>query len=332
MLKGLLRLRPVAQAPAARLAKGRLGTYTQPTAQAPGGDRPQLPKRKTTMPTDIFKRDAAQAPKTLQLDPKHPGIADPEYVARRRTLHDLAHTYRLEEKGWPKVAYTDAENKLWSTIAHQLVEAHARRACSIYNRGRKLLEIDLDAMPQLGELDKKLQAQHQFGLVPAEGLLDVTLFFRYLKERRMPCTQFMRHPAVPQFTPEPDAVHDVIGHVPCLMDKDFTDVVQRIGEGVLGCEKKYTMQWSRLYWFTVEFGLIEENGEQKVMGAGLLSSLEEIDYCFSDKVQRRPFVLEDVITCKYDPSRMQDTVFVVPSLPFLIEQVDRLKARQAAAA
>ena len=266
---------------------------------------------------------------TIQLDPKHPGIADPAYVERRRYLHDLAYAHRIADNGWPTVVYTREENHLWRQISAGLHEAHARRAWSVYQQGKCLLAIDTDHMPQLGVLDQRLRAQHNFSIIPAEGLLDVRLFFQYLQHRRMPCTQFMRHHAAPHFTPEPDAVHDVIGHVPCLMDAAFADVVQRIGDGVLRCQQKYTMQWSRLYWFTVEFGLIEERGELRAMGAGLLSSLQEIEFCFSDQVQRRPFVLDDVIKWRYDPSRMQDTLFVVPSLAFLVEQIDALKARQA---
>ncbi len=274
-------------------------------------------------------RRSPPPPKTLQLDAKHPGRHDAAYVARRRHLHDLAYDYRVHDKGWPEVTYEAAEHAVWSSLALQLVEAHQRRACSLYNRGRAQLQIDLTAMPQLGLLDQRLRQSHGFGLVPAEGLLDVNLFFQYLQARRMPCTQFVRYHQHPEFTPEPDALHDVIGHVPSLMDKAYSDVVQRLGAGVLGCPKKYAMQWSRLYWFSIEFGLLQEGNETKAFGAGLLSSVAEIEHCFGPAVQRRPFNLQEVMTCKYDPTCMQQTLFVLPSLNALNTMVDALTAAQA---
>ncbi len=100
---------------------------------------------------------------------------------------------------------------------------------------------------------------------------------------------------------------------------------------MLSCPEADVPLWSRLYWFTVEFGLVEERGEPRVLGAGLLSSLEEIEYCFTDAVSRRPFELEEVIHTDYDPTCKQQTVFVVPSLRALAEDVARLRTRKTLA-
>ncbi len=274
---------------------------------------------------------AVQVRPVLVLDPKHPGLHDTAYVQRRQQLHDWAFDYRVGQLGFPHVDYTEDEHALWRHISERLVEAHQRHACELYLRGKALLNIESKHMPQLGDLDRALQEKHGFGLVPAEGLLDVRLFFEYLRRRRMPVTQFLRYHKVPDFTPEPDAVHDVTGHVPCLIDPTYQEVVQRIGEGVLSCPEADVPLWSRLYWFTVEFGLVEERGEPRVLGAGLLSSLEEIEYCFTDAVSRRPFELEEVIHTDYDPTCKQQTVFVVPSLRALAEDVARLRTRKTLA-
>lgn len=279
----------------------------------------------TSMKGTFPRVTAEVARPVLVLDPKHPGLQDATYVQRRQALHDQAYDYRVGELGFPRVDYTEAEHALWRHISERLVDAHHKLACDLYLRGKSLLNIESKYMPQLGDLDRTLQEKHGFGLVPAEGLLDVRLFFEYLRLRRMPVTQFLRYDKAPNFTPEPDAVHDVTGHVPCLIDPTYQEVVQRIGEGVLGCADSDIPLWSRLYWFTIEFGLLEEKGGVRVLGAGLLSSLEEIEYCMSGAVNRRPFVLEEVIHTEYDTTRMQDTVFVVPSLAFLCEEVKRLR-------
>lgn len=278
------------------------------------------------MPSDSAANKLLKAP--LELDPKHPGIDDPVYVSRRHQLYDLAFEARVHDRGFPTVDYTPAEHAIWRNVSERLVQAHQLRACQIYLEGKRLLQIETRFMPQLGDLDRVMRSHHDFGLCPAEGLLDVRTFFEYLKLRQMPCTQFLRHHKVPEFTPEPDAVHDVIGHVPCLMNKPYTDVVQKIGQGVLASTNQQQLDaWTRLYWFTVEFGLIREGSATKVFGAGLLSSLEEIEYCLSDAVTRRPFILDEVIATSYDPSFKQDVVFVIPSLAELSADVELLRAR-----
>jgi phenylalanine-4-hydroxylase len=283
--------------------------------------------------TQASKRPAPP-PRTehpLELDPKHPGIRDAAYVQRRRDLYDLARNARLANKGIPDVAYKPEEHEIWHTISQRLVEHHKKYACELYLRGKALLNIETEHMPQLAALNARMEKASGFGLVPAEGLLDASTFFGYLSQRRMPVTQFLRHNAHPEFTPEPDAVHDVIGHVPCLMDRAYTEVVRLVGEGVRGVSNEDQLTaWIRMYWFTIEFGLIMENGKLKVFGAGLLSSLEEMEYCLSDKVERRPFDLEEVIATPYDTTKMQDKVFVLPSLLALKDATYRLLTKFAA--
>lgn len=262
----------------------------------------------------------------MELDPKHPGIHDVAYVQRRKELYELAYRYRVANLGWPEVVYTQEEHALWRSISERLVPAHDQLACALYKRGKALLNIERRFMPQLGALSDRLQAHHDFGLVPAEGLISKDTFFAYLSERKMPCTQFLRYPTVPEFTPEPDAVHDVIGHVPCLMDGQYTEIVAELGRGRRDATSaKWKSVWGRLYWFTIEFGLIEEAGELKVFGAGLLSSLQEIAYCFSDQVKRVPLTVDGVINTMSDATVMQPNVFVIASMAQLAEDIQTLR-------
>lgn len=266
-------------------------------------------------------------PNELELDPKHPGLHDQQYVARRAELFHLARDYRLHNKGIPLVDYTPEEDAVWRFISAKLAAAHEAHACSIYLKGKALLNLDTEKMPQLHHLEKRLQEQHRIGIVPAEGLLHARTFHHYLRQRIMPATLFLRHPSDPEYTPEPDAVHDVLGHVPPLMDTEYVDIIELIGRAVQTATDEQLVAWSRIYWFTIEFGLIEEAGEIKVFGTGLLSSFGEMAYCYSNNVERRPFILDDVINTDYDSSRMQDILYVVPSLAALKQAVIELAKR-----
>ena len=166
-------------------------------------------------------------------------------------------------------------------------------------------------------------------LVPAEGALPYRTFYEYIAERGFPVTQFIRHGSHPEFTPEPDMIHDCLGHVPPLMNRTTPSCSRSSarpspttphGDQVLALK--------RFSWFSIEFGLIEEAGETKVFGAGILSSTGEIPYSlFSPDVTRRPFVTDVVIDTDYDPSRMQDHLFIAPSFPFLRRELEALVRR-----
>jgi phenylalanine-4-hydroxylase len=261
------------------------------------------------------------------LDPKHPGIDDAEYVARRRSFYHLAREYRVGRKGIPRIDYTPDEDRVWGCIVSRLEPIQRERACATYLRGRRRLAMDTRRMPQLAALDAETRAAAGLALVPAEGMIPSREFFAYLADHRMPCTQYLRHHARPEYTPEPDAVHDVLGHVPLLMNRGYAAIVAALGRGGAAADERGLTAFSRLYWFTVEFGLIEEDGETKILGAGLLSSFGEMEHALSDHVDRRPYSLDDVITTSYDPTRMQRTLYVLPSLDALRHDTERMLGR-----
>jgi len=260
----------------------------------------------------------------IELDPKHPGINDLEYIKRRTHFYNIARDYRLNDKGLPYIKYTEQENNVWHTVLSKLATVHQAKACRSYIDGKRLLEFNSQAIPQIGELNIKLKALHGVQLVPAEGLIEPKEFFNYLSHKIMPCTMFLRHHSEPEYTPEPDAVHDIIGHLPQLMDAEYTQLIALIGQGVKTASVEQMLAWERIYWFTIEFGLIEAAGELKVFGAGLLSSFGEMEYCYSDQVTRKPFDLETVINTDYDPTLMQEVLFIIPSIQVLINEVETL--------
>ncbi|HKQ50144.1 MAG TPA: phenylalanine 4-monooxygenase [Phycisphaerae bacterium] len=263
----------------------------------------------------------------LRLDPKHPGINDPAYIERRTSFFNLARRARLGGEEMPDDRYTPEEDAVWKVIFRRLEEVHQRRACGLYLEGRRRLGFVADQLPNLRELSRKLFAWNGLRLVPAEGLIDFREFFSHLADREMPCTQYLRHGSHPEYTPEPDVIHDVIGHVPALMNPEYVSLIQIIGRAARRAMPDQLVMLNRIYWFGIEFGLIEEGGDIKAFGAGLFSSFGELEHAFSPDVRRLPFVMQEVIEHDYDPTSMQPVLYVIPSLAGLIDATRELTDR-----
>jgi phenylalanine-4-hydroxylase len=274
--------------------------------------------------TMIEPPDAAE----LELEPAHPGLGDLAYVQRRRELFAQCRRHRLEHLGPPLIEYTDEETRIWREVSPNLDALHRQHACHTYLQAKDTLGISADEIPQLKLLSDRLQRETRMHLVPAEGPLPYRLFYSYIAERGFPVTQFIRHGSHPEFTPEPDMIHDCLGHVPPLMNADYAELLTLIGKAAYTTpDPLQVLALKRFSWFSIEFGLIEEDGETKVFGAGILSSTGEIPFSLSDQVVRRPFVTDEVIATDYDPSRMQDKLFIIPSYAFLRHEAERLVRR-----
>jgi phenylalanine-4-hydroxylase len=265
----------------------------------------------------------------LELEAGHPGQGDEEYIRRRKELFALCRKHRLERLGPPLIAYTPEETRIWREVSPKLDELHIKHASQIYLKAKRDLTITRDEIPQLRHLSERVQRETDMHLVPAEGALPYRTFYEYIAERGFPVTQFIRHGSHPEFTPEPDMIHDCLGHVPPLMNRDYAELLTLIGKAVAKTGKgDQVLALKRFSWFSIEFGLIEEAGETKVFGAGILSSTGEIPYAlFSPEVTRGTFVTEVVIKTDYDPSRMQEHLFIAPSLPFLRRELEELVRR-----
>jgi phenylalanine-4-hydroxylase len=267
----------------------------------------------------------------LELEPGHPGQGDEAYIRRRKELFALCRKHRLERLGPPIIEYTPEETRIWREVSPKLDELHLKHASQNYFKAKHDLAITRDEIPQLRHLSERVQRETNMHLVPAEGALPYRTFYEYIAERGFPVTQFIRHGSHPEFTPEPDKIHDCLGHVPPLMNRDYAELLTLIGKAVASTSKgEQVLALKRFSWFSIEFGLIEEGGQTKVFGAGILSSTGEIPYSLhSPEVTRRPFVTDVVIATDYDPSRMQDHLFIAPSLPFLRRELEGLVRRFA---
>ncbi len=255
-----------------------------------------------------------------ELPLEHPGAHDPEYRTRRDHIAALSKQFRLDpEHKIVDVEYTPEEQKIWQIVATKLEELHQKYASSFYLDAKKKLGITTERIPQLSEMSKRLTELTGFRLAPIEGLVEARAFLSWFAWRTMLSTQYIRHSSRPEYTPEPDIVHEAIGHIPMFTNKNFADFSTFIGHGARIATDQQLEELGRLYWFTVEFGLVEENGATKAYGAGLLSSFGELENAFTDKVERRPFNLEQVINTPFEYSDMQPILYIIPSYEFLKE-------------
>lgn len=254
-----------------------------------------------------------------ELDLDHPGANDEEYRRRRDHIASLSKQFR-ETGIITDVEYTPEEQGIWKHVATRLEELHQKHASPFYLNAKKDLGISNERIPQLSEMSRKLKELTNFRLAPIEGLVDTRAFLSWLSWRTMLSTQYIRHHSRPEYTPEPDIVHEAIGHIPMFTNNNFADYSQFIGHGARIANDKQLEGLGRLYWFTVEYGLVEHEGEIKAYGAGLLSSIAELEHAYSDNVERRPFDLERVLDTEYVYSDMQPILYVIPSYAELKEK------------
>ena len=253
-----------------------------------------------------------------QLHLDHPGANDPAYRDRRNYIASLAKNFR-DTGVITDVDYTDEEQGVWRSVAGQLEDLHQQRASQFYLDAKRDLGFSNDRIPQLTDMNRRLRELTGFRLAPIEGLVDTRAFLSWLSFRTMLSTQYIRHHSKPEYTPEPDIVHEAIGHIPTFTNKNFADYSQFIGHGARIANDRQLEELGRLYWFTVEFGLKEEDGGIKAYGAGLLSSVGELEHAFGDEVERRPFDFEEVINHDFTYSDLQPVLYVIPSYNYLKE-------------
>lgn len=262
-------------------------------------------------------------PPTLTLPPGHPGEGDDAYIARRIALSELVASSGEGSGVLPAVRYTGEEARVWRAVMDRLAELHEVHAASSCRDGFRRLGLSVFQPPVPGELASRLLDQTGFGLVLTDGLLDARVFLAHLGQRRQPCTVYLRHGSRPDYTPEPDLVHEAVGHAPMLTDLEAARLNEIIGQAATTASSAQLRALLRLYWFTLEFGLLEERSGLRAYGAGLLSSFGELPHAFSDAVSRRPFHIAEIINQDYAHDRMQEVLFVAPSLEAVLRDVER---------
>lgn len=243
----------------------------------------------------------------VHLADDHPGAHDPDY---RRRRDEIAAAALAWEPGAPAPAidYTAEEQEVWRTISRELAPKHERLAVHEFNEGVAALDLPRDRVPGLDEVSARLSPLTGFAYLPAAGLVPLREFYGSLRDRRFHSTQYVRHPAQPLYTPEPDIVHEVVGHGHLLATPTFSELHRLAGEATHRLEDEDNLRFlSRVFWFSLEFGVVSEDGETRAYGAGILSSYGEIDE-FRVMVHR-PLDLVEMGTAEYDITRYQPLLY-----------------------
>lgn len=262
-----------------------------------------------------------------QLPADHPGAHDAEYRARRAAIAAIGAAHHPGEP-IPQVEYTDAEHAVWATVSRELAELHREHACRAYLRGAEALVLPTERVPQLSEVDERVRALTGFRIDPVPGLVDTRTFYGALAGRHFLATQYIRHHSVPHYTPEPDIIHEIVGHANMLADPELADLYEAAGKASQRAETAAALDFfSRVFWFTLEFGVVTEDGRAKAFGAGILSSFGELNtYNRPDLVTHRPFDLAAMGTLPYDITRYQPVLFRAESTGRLLEDLHRFFA------
>ncbi len=216
--------------------------------------------------------------------------------------------------------YTPAEHAVWKTLFERQKQLLPGRACDAFIDGMNKLPIGADRIPDFQELSDVLMQRTGWQVVAVPGLVPDNVFFEHLAHRRFPAGNFIRKPHELDYLEEPDVFHDVFGHVPMLMNPAIADYIQAYGEGGLRAQELGVLDTlARVYWYTVEFGLIQQADGLRIYGAGIASSRTESVFSLEDASPNRiGFDLERVMRTCYRIDDFQESYFVIDSLAQLL--------------
>lgn len=264
----------------------------------------------TTLPLDTVDL-LAERQQLVALDPEHPGFRDQSYRARRNEIARIALGYQPDTPV-PDAPYTPAEHELWRDIQSALTPAHEQHACAEYLACVRRLDLSRERIPQMREVSARVQAISGFRLEPVAGLVEPRVFLSALANGVFLCAQYIRHHSTPQYTPEPDVVHEFVGHAVWLASERMAELNRLFGEAVRWAKTEVAFaRLARLYWFTIEFGVLREAGEVKAYGTGLLSSAGEL--AAMRDAQLRTFDLDAAAQLDFDPTNYQPILFCADS-------------------
>jgi len=216
--------------------------------------------------------------------------------------------------------YTAAEHAVWRTLYERQAKLLPGRACDEFLAGMAALPIGAAAIPDFRRLSEVLMRRTGWQVVAVPGLVPPEVFFEHLANRRFPAGQFIRRPDQLDYIEEPDVFHDVFGHVPMLMHPVLADYLQAYGKGGLRAQRLGALdQLSRVYWFTVEFGLVAQRDGLRIYGAGIVSSFAETRFALEDRSPNRlKFYLSRVMRTRYRIDDFQESYFVLDTLDDLL--------------
>ena len=231
------------------------------------------------------------------------------------------YTTAVIEQPW--ATYSSTDHEVWATLFKRQREVLVGRASDEFLRTQEAMGMTPDRIPKFDDLNRMLRQATGWELVGVEGLLPELTFFDHLANRRFPVTWWIRKPEQLDYLAEPDLFHDLFGHVPLLMNPVFADYMQAYGRGGVkahGIGPEALVNLTRLYWYTVEFGLIKQDDGLRIYGSGIVSSKGESIHCLESNAPNRiGFDLERIMRTRYRIDTYQKTYFVIDSYEQLME-------------
>ena len=221
------------------------------------------------------------------------------------------------------IHYSDDENAMWQALLERQAKQIPNRACTAYLDGLKNLNLPTTRIPQLHDIDEVLQATTGWQTAAVPALISFGKFFKLLANKSFPVATFIRRLDDMDYIEEPDIFHEIVGHCPLLTHPAFAAFNETYGKLGLNASKQERWFLARLYWFTIEFGLVGcEQTDRKIYGGGILSSPSETIYALSDAPEYRAFDLLDVLRTPYRIDHIQPIYYVIEDLDTLFDIVD----------
>jgi phenylalanine-4-hydroxylase len=256
---------------------------------------------------------------TVHLADDHPGANDPAYRRRRAEIAAAALAWRPGTPP-PRIDYTETEQEVWRTVCREIAPKHRRHAVAEYRQALEAVALPTDRIPGLDEVTERIEPLTGWRYVPAAGLVPLREFYGSLADRVFHSTQYVRHPDVPLYTPEPDIIHEVLGHGHLLATPTFGELHRLAGEATGRLHDEDNLRFlSRVFWFSLEFGVVVEDGELRAYGAGILSSYGEIDEFHA--MEHRPLDVLEMGTVDYDITHYQPVLYRAESVAEVAEVV-----------
>ena len=247
----------------------------------------------------------------------------PRKVEHQQTDRGYIPVYATGVVEQPWDSYSKTDHEVWDTLFKRQRELLPGRACNEFMEGVERFGLGEGGIPKFGEVNRVLKASTDWEIVGVEGLLPDEVFFDHLAHRRFPVSWWLRKPDHLDYLTDPDLFHDMFGHVPLLLNPVFADYMQAYGRGGMKAFRigpEALMNLTRLYWYTVEFGLMNTDEGLRIYGAGIVSSKGESVYCLdSPSPNRIGFDLERVMSTRYRIDTYQQTYFVIENFEQLFE-------------
>jgi len=218
--------------------------------------------------------------------------------------------------------YPESDQQSWKFLYERQMKFLPGRACKEYMDGTEQLNLSPDKIPYLKELSHIFHKTTGWKVARVPGLIQSQNFFELLRRSVFPSTDYIRGKEELDYTPAPDLFHDIFGHMPLLTNKSFASFYQKFGEAALNAKGKDSVKLETFHWFSVEFGLINNPEGRRIYGAGVLSSLKEVQHSLSDQVEVKPFDPEKIVVQEYDVWHLQPILFAIDSFEQLEEGFD----------